>query len=165
MDGACGGCGNVRARAARGKSDAAGRVATGGARSGIGGVGATGVVELGRFVHASSSKPVVAELDLGGGPGAGEVTRAGGAVGLIMSGVDELAICSDAVEMAVRSTAPGVLPALFGVGRPLRTFLSCPLGPVNRLGGPGLAVARAGAPASSPLREFTSNNDYFAGDL
>lgn len=44
-----------------------------GARAGaaIGGVGAIGLVELGRFVHASSSKPLDlvarAELDLGGG--------------------------------------------------------------------------------------------------
>lgn len=36
----------------------------------IGGVGASGLVELGRFVHASSSKPLEAaraEPDLGGG--------------------------------------------------------------------------------------------------
>src|SRR6266702_541497 len=155
-DGARGGCGGEA-----GESAAPRRAGTDGARSGIGGVGATGLVELGRFVHASSSKP---ELDLGGGNSAGEAARGGGAVGLVTSGVVERAICSDAVEMAVRSTAPGaVLPVLLGVGRPLRAFLSCPPGPVNRLGAPGLGVARAGVPASSPPRRFTSEDAGFAG--
>jgi hypothetical protein len=45
-----------------------GRGGTDGTRSRIGGVGATGLVELGLFVHASSSKPdAAAEFDLEGG--------------------------------------------------------------------------------------------------
>jgi hypothetical protein len=49
----------------------------------------------------------------------------GAEVGVEVSGVLERAICSEAVEMALRPTAPGVvLPDLLGVGRPLRAFLS-----------------------------------------
>jgi hypothetical protein len=155
----------IEAGAEVGESVVAGRGGTDGARSGTGGVGATGLVELGRFVHASSSKPdATAESDLGGGTCAGEAALAGGGVGFATSGVVERAICSDAVEMAVRSTAPGAaLPVLLGVGRPLLAFLSCPPGPVNRLGGPGLGVARAGVPASSPPRRLTSEDAGFAG--
>jgi len=52
-----------------------------------------GFVELGRFVHASSSKPdAAAELDLGGGTCTGEAAGAGVAVGLVTSGVVERAI-------------------------------------------------------------------------
>jgi hypothetical protein len=83
------------------------------------------LVELGLFVHASSSKPEGAvEFDLEGTcPGEDRVV--GAVVGLATSGGVERAICSDAVEMAPRSTAPGaVLPVLLGVGRPLRALLS-----------------------------------------
>jgi hypothetical protein len=89
-----------------------------------------GLVELGLFVHASSSKPdAAAEFDLAGAC-TGEVVMVvlamvGAAVGVDVRGVLERAICSEAVEMALRSTAPGaVLPDLLGVGRPLRAFLS-----------------------------------------
>jgi len=105
---------------------------TDGTRSGTGGVGATGLVELGLFVHASSSKPdAAAEFDLEG-TWTGEVVVAamvavGAAAGVVVvvSGVVDRAICSETEEMAPRSTAPGVvLPDLLGVGRPLRAFLS-----------------------------------------
>jgi hypothetical protein len=93
----------------------------------MGGVGATGLVELGLFVHASSSKPdAAAEFDLEGA-WTGEVVTGGAAAGVVVvvSGVVERAICSETDEMAPRSTAPGaVLPDLLGVGRPLRAFLS-----------------------------------------
>ena len=49
----------------------------------------------------------------------------GTVVGVEVSGVLEHAICSEAMETALRSTAPEVvLPDLLGVGRPLRAFLS-----------------------------------------
>ena len=144
--------------------NAPGRGGTDGMRSGTGGVGATGLVELGLFVHASSSKPDGAvEFDLDG-TCTGEVMVAGAAVGLATSGVVERAICSDAVEMEAISTTPAALLLdLLGVGRPLRALLSWPPGPVNRLGGPGLGVVRAGVGASSPLRRFTSEEAGFAG--
>jgi len=95
----------------------------------MGGVAATGFVELGLFVHASSSNPDArAEFDLGGtctGDVVVVLAELGPTVGLDMSGVVERAICSEAVEMAPRSTAPGaVLPDLLVVGRPLRAFFS-----------------------------------------
>jgi hypothetical protein len=83
-----------------------------------------GLVELGLFVQASSSKP---EFVLCGTCTCEmvEMVAVGAAIGLATSGVVERAICSEAVEMAPRSTAPGaVLPVLLGVGRPLRAFLS-----------------------------------------
>lgn len=87
-----------------------------------------GLVELGLFVQASSSKPeLAAEFDLDGGCTCEMVVPEtfGADIGLVTSGVDERAICTEAVEMASRSTAPGaVLPDLLGVGRPLRAFLS-----------------------------------------
>jgi hypothetical protein len=118
-DGARGGCGGSEG------VTAAGRGGTEGTRSGTGGVAATGLVELGLFVHASSSKPDgAAEFDLEGTCEGGDKV-VGADVGLDTCGVVERAICSDAVEMAPRSTAPGaVLPVLLGVGRPLRAFLS-----------------------------------------
>lgn len=129
-------------------------------RSGAVGVGVTGLVELGLFVQASSSKPgVAAEFDLGGDCTCEMVVvgTVGAAVGLVTSGVVERAICSEAVEMALRSTAPGaVLPDLLGVGRPLRALLSWPPGPVNRLGGPGLGVVRAEVDGSSSPRRLAS---------
>jgi hypothetical protein len=91
------------------------------------------LVELGLFVHASSSKPDgTAEFDLAGACTDEAavvvvvvVVTFGAVVGEAMSGVVERAICSEAVEMALISTAPGaVLPVLLGVGRPLRAFLS-----------------------------------------
>jgi hypothetical protein len=96
----------------------------------MGGVGVMGLVELGLFVQASSSKPgAAAEFDLGGTCTCTceemEVVTPGAETGLVTSGVVERAICSEAVEMASRSTAPGaVLLVLLGVGRPLRAFLS-----------------------------------------
>ncbi len=107
---------------------APGRGGTDGTRSSAGGVGVTGLVELGLFVQASSSKPEAeAVFDLGGDCTCEMVVvgMVGAAVGLATSGVVERAICSEAVEMASRPTAPGaVLPDLLGVGRPLRAFLS-----------------------------------------
>jgi len=123
-DGARGGCGGVGTA----MGSAPGRGGTDGMRSGTGGVGATGLVELGLFVQASSSKPGgAAEFDLDGTwiCDVVMVVIVGAAIGLVMSGVDVRAICSEAVEMASRPTAPGaVLPVLLGVGRPLRAFLS-----------------------------------------
>jgi hypothetical protein len=101
---------------------------TDGTRSKMGGVGVMGLVELGLFVQASSSKPdMAAEFDLGGACTCEVmlVVTVGAETGLVTSGVDERAICSEAVEMASRSTALGaVLLVLLGVGRPLRAFLS-----------------------------------------
>src|SRR6266478_5797042 len=118
-DGARGGCGGVGSAPGIGGTD--------GMRSGAVGVGVMGLVELGLFVQASSSKPdVAAEFDLCGDCTCEMVVVGivGAAVGLVTSGVDERAICSEAVEKASRSTAPGaVLPDLPGVGRPLRAFL------------------------------------------
>ena len=135
-EGARGGWGGVGAAGVMGSPPGIG--GTDGTRSGMGGVGATGLVELGLFVHASSSKPdAAAEFDLAGAC-TGEVVvvvlvmvgavigvEVGPVVGVDVSGVPERAICSEAVEMALRPTAPGaVLPDLLGVGRPLRAFLS-----------------------------------------
>lgn len=156
-------CGGVGAEGAVG--NVPGRGGTDGMRSGAGGVGVTGLVELGLFVQASSSKPDgAAEFDLGGDCTCEMVVvgTVGAAVGLATSGVVVRAICSEAVEMASRSTAPGaVLPDLLGVGRPLRAFLSWPPGPVNKLGGPGLGVVPAEVDGSSPLRRFTSGEPAF----
>lgn len=157
-DGARAGCGGLGAEGVMGSAPGIG--GTDETRSRAGGVGVTGLVELGLFVQASSSKPdVAAEFDLGGDCTSEMVAvgTVGAAVGLVTSGVVERAICSEAVEMASRSTAPGaVLPDLLGVGRPLRAFLSWPPGPVNKLGGPGLGVVRAEVDGSSPPRRLTS---------
>lgn len=161
-DGARGGCGGVGAKGAAGS--APGRGGTDGTRSGAVGVGVTGLVELGLFVQASSSKPDgAAEFDLDGDCTCEMVVGTVGApVGLVTSGVVERAICSEAVEMASRSTTPGaVLLDLLGVGRPLRALLSWPPGPVNRLGGPGLGVARADVDGSSPPRRLRSGEAGF----
>lgn len=131
-EGARGGWGGVGAAGVVGSPPGIG--GTDGTRSRMGGVGATGLVELGLFVHASSSKPpAAAEFDLAGAC-TGEVVVlvlvivsavVGAVVGVDASGVLERAICAEAVEMALSSTAPGaVLPDLLGVGRPLRAFLS-----------------------------------------
>jgi hypothetical protein len=128
-EGARGGCAGAVTEDEAGSAPGSG--GTDGTRSGAVGAGATGFVELGLFVHASSSKPdaAAAEFDLDG-TCTGEVVAVaaaalGPAVGLATSGVVERAICSEAVEMAPRSTLPGiVLPDLLGVGRPLRAFLS-----------------------------------------
>jgi hypothetical protein len=127
-EGARGGCAGAVTEDEAGSAPGSG--GTDGTRSGAGGVGATGFVELGLFVHASSSKPdaAAAEFDLDGAC-TGEVVLAaavvGPAVGLATSGVVERAICSEAVEIAPRSTLPGIVPPdLLGVGRPLRAFLS-----------------------------------------
>jgi hypothetical protein len=163
-DGARAGCGGVGAESAGGS--APGRGGTDGTRSRAGGVGVTGLVELGLFVQASSSKPdMAAEFDLGGDCTCEIVVvvgTVGAATGLVTSGVVERAIWSETVEMASRSTAPGaVLPDLLGVGRPLRAFLSWPPGPVNRLGAPGLGVVRAEVDGSSPPRRLTSGEAAF----
>ena len=79
-----------------------------GTRSGTGGVGTTGLVELSLFVHVSSSKPDgMAGFDLAG-PCTGEVAvmmvvTFGAVVEVAISGVVERAICSEAMEMALRS--------------------------------------------------------------
>ena len=162
-DGARAGCGGVGPESAAGSAPGIG--GRDGTRSMAGGVGVTGLVELGLFVQASSSKPVAAEFDLGGDCTCEIVVvgTVGAAVGLDTSGVVERAICSEAVEMASRSTAPGaVLPDLLGVGRPLRALLSWPPGPVNRLGGPGLGVVRVEVDGSSALRRFTSGEAALA---
>ena len=85
------------------------------------------------------------EVDLGGGTCAGEAAGVGVAAGLVTSRVLECAICTDAIEMALRSAAPGAaLPVLLGVGRPLLEVLSFPQAPglMNRLGGPGRGFGR-----------------------
>lgn len=162
-DGARGGCGGVGAGSAAGSAPGIG--GTDGTRSKMGGVGVMGLVELGLFVQASSSKPdVAAEFDLGGTCTceAMVAVTVGAETGLVTSGVVERAICSEAVEMASRSTEPGaVLLDLLGAGRPLRAFLSWPPDPVNKLGGPGLGVVRAEVDASSPLRRFASEEVAF----
>ena len=81
---------------------------TDGTRSGTGGVGAIGLVELGLFVHASSSKPDrTAGFDLTGACTSEVavvvvVTTFGAVIEVAMSGVVERVICSEAVEMALR---------------------------------------------------------------
>jgi hypothetical protein len=60
----------------------------------------------GLFVHASSSKPDVRAEFVLEGTCPDEDRVAGVEVGLETSGVVEQAICSEAVEMAPRSTAP-----------------------------------------------------------
>ena len=73
----------------------------------MGGVGTTGLVELGLFVHMLESKPDrMARFDLAGactGEVAGVVVVTfGTVVEVAMSGIVERAICSEAVEMALR---------------------------------------------------------------
>src|ERR1700677_2110321 len=83
-DGARAGCGGVGA-----VGRAPGRGGTDGTRSGARGVGVTGLVELGLFVQASSSKPdVAAEFDLGGDCTSEMVVvgTVGAATGLVTSG-------------------------------------------------------------------------------
>ena len=75
----------------------------------MGGVGTTGLVELGLFIHALELKPDgTAGFDLTGAC-TGEVavvvvvTTFGAVVEVAMSGIVKRAICSKAVEMALRS--------------------------------------------------------------
>ena len=80
-----------------------------GTHSGMEGIGTTDLVELGLFVHTSSSKPDgTAGFDLAGTCTSEVavvvvVTMFGAVVEVAMSGVVECAICSEAVEMALRS--------------------------------------------------------------
>lgn len=84
-----------------------------GARGAVtGGEGAIGLVELGRFVQASSSNPLSAgggglttELDLAGGCTGGEEVDI--RPGLVAWGELVRRILSDAVEIALRSTLAG----------------------------------------------------------
>ena len=78
--------------------------------SGMGGIGVTGLVELGLFVHASLSKPDgMARFDLAGAC-TGEVAVVvmvvvtfGAVVEVAISSIVKCAICSKAMEMALRS--------------------------------------------------------------
>ena len=91
--------------------------------------GGMGLVELGRFVHASSSNPEPARFELAADPGRGGTVE----LGLVVTGVP-LRIWSDAELIALRSTVAGGR-LLLGCGRPLRC-LSAPLGPdAKRFGG------------------------------
>jgi hypothetical protein len=80
-----------------------------GTHSGMEGISTTDLVELGLFVHASLSKPDgTAGFDLTGACTSEVavvvvVTTFGAVVEVAMSGVVERAICSEAVEMALRS--------------------------------------------------------------
>ena len=80
-----------------------------GTHSGMEGIGTTDLVKLGLFVHASSSKPNgTAGFDLAGACTSEVavvvvVTTFGAVVEVAMSGIVKRAICSKAVEMALRS--------------------------------------------------------------
>ena len=94
-------------------------------------MGVSGLVELGRFVQASSSKP----------PGIGGTEPVlvgpcdGDNKGLNNAGEPVLLIVSEAFEIAFASTLVGGND-LLGVGRPLLCvlFFRTPLGPENRFG-------------------------------
>jgi hypothetical protein len=73
----------------------------------MGGIGMTGLVELSLFVHVSESKPDgTAGFDLAGActgkVAVVVVVTFGAVVEVAMSGVVECAICSEAMEMALR---------------------------------------------------------------
>jgi len=90
----------------------------------------SGLVELGRFVQASSSKP----LEIGGTEPALVGPCDGDDEGLNSDGDPVLLIVSEAFEIAFTSTLVGT--DLLGVGRPLLwvLFFRAPLGPANKFG-------------------------------
>ena len=115
-----------------------------------------GFVELGRFVQASSSNPLItgtAEVDRDG-TWIGEVTRD-------VVGLPTRLICSDALAMEFKSTADGGV-LLLGCGLPRRVlFFSCPPGPAaNRLGA-GDEVVLLGPPFSSCCSCIASSASRF----
>ena len=91
----------------------------------------SGLVELGRFVQASSSKPP----EIGGTEPALVGACNGDDKGLNNDGEFVLLIVSEAFEIAFASTLVGGTD-LLGVGRPLLwvLFFRRPLGPANRFG-------------------------------
>jgi hypothetical protein len=101
-EGACGGCDGV-------VGSAPGIGGRDGTHSGMEGIGTTDLVKLGLFVHASSSKPDrTAGFNLTGACTSEVavvvvVTMFSAVVEVAMSGVVECAICSEAMEMALRS--------------------------------------------------------------
>ena len=95
-----------------------------------GDVALEGFVELGLFVHASSSKPFwTTEAELGRGR---TVTGLGTVAGLWLCGDVVCCIWSEADVIALRSTFEGGR-LLLGCGRP-RLGFKIPPGPENRLG-------------------------------